>query len=229
LLLDVDGRILTGELTELLLGCLQALPHLLQSPFEKDPFPARAGGAQLALQAVERLGVSLSHPRRPARILVRNCDGDDQALAVRRGDHQLDQLVAPIALYPDQLIALILAASTYPAQVADADGWRQAQSYASPDQIAAGANVQNWDPSVKALAAFPQVLSEMDANLAWTSALGNAYYNQPNDVQQNVERLSKAVHIKAFKYLRGPLEEMRPEIEAGLDEAVAEAAAEGEA
>src|SRR5271156_768932 len=109
--------------------------------------------------------------------------GQAQALSA---DH-LNQLVAPIALYPDQLIALILAASTYPAQVADADGWRQAQSYASPDQIAAGANGQNWDPSVKALTAFPQVLSEMDANLAWTTALGNAYYNQPQDVLRAVQ------------------------------------------
>jgi hypothetical protein len=100
---------------------------------------------------------------------------------------QLEQLVAPIALYPDPLVALILAASTYPAQVADADRWRQAQSYASPDQIVAGANVQNWDPSLKALTAFPQVLSEMDANLAWTTALGNAYYNQPQNVLQAVQ------------------------------------------
>ncbi len=117
-----------------------------------------------------------AYPQQPAY-------GQTQALSA----DQLQQLVAPIALYPDQLIALILAASTYPAQVADADGWRQSQSYASPDQIAAGANLQNWDPSVKALMAFPQVLSELDANLAWTTALGNAYYNQPQDVLQTVQ------------------------------------------
>jgi hypothetical protein len=100
---------------------------------------------------------------------------------------QLEQLVAPIALYPDSLLALMLAASTYPAQVADADRWRQAQGYASSDQIAAGAGLQGWDPSVKALTAFPQVLSEMDANLAWTTALGNTYYNQPQDVLQAIQ------------------------------------------
>jgi uncharacterized protein DUF3300 len=100
---------------------------------------------------------------------------------------QLEQLVAPIALYPDRLVAQVLAASTYPSQVADADDWRQTQRYASPDQIAAGADVQSWDPSVKALTAFPQVLAQMDRNLQWTTDLGNAYYNQPQDVLEAVQ------------------------------------------
>jgi hypothetical protein len=100
---------------------------------------------------------------------------------------QLEQLVAPIALYPDTLVAQVLAASTYPAQVADADHWLQAQGYASPDQIAAGADAQTWDPSLKALTAFPQVLAQMDRNLQWTTDLGNAYYNQPQDVLEAVQ------------------------------------------
>lgn len=100
---------------------------------------------------------------------------------------QLEQLVAPIALYPDRLVAQILAASTYPSDVADADHWRQTQGYASSDQIAAGADVQNWDPSVKALTAFPQVLAQMDRNLQWTTDLGNAYYNQTQDVLEAVQ------------------------------------------
>jgi hypothetical protein len=99
----------------------------------------------------------------------------------------IEQLVAPIALYPDALVAQILTASTYPAQVADADRWRRAQGNASPDQIAAGADAQPWDPSVKALTAFPQVLAQMDQNLHWTTDLGNAYYNQPQDVLQAVQ------------------------------------------
>lgn len=102
---------------------------------------------------------------------------------------QLEQLVAPIALYPDQLLAQVLAASTYPQQVADADHWRAAQGNASPDQIAAAANAQNWDPSVKALTAFPQVLGQLDRNLSWTTELGNAYYNQPSDVMNAVQAL----------------------------------------
>jgi len=99
----------------------------------------------------------------------------------------LEQLVAPIALYPDSLVAQILAASTYPAQVTDADRWRRAQGYATTDQIAAGANAMPWDPSVKALTAFPQVLAQMDQNLHWTSELGDAYFNQPQDVLEAVQ------------------------------------------
>jgi len=101
---------------------------------------------------------------------------------------QLERLVAPIALYPDSLVAQILAASTYPAQVIAADNWLHSQGYASPDQIAYGADAQtNWDPSVKALTAFPQVLDLMNRDLHWTTDLGNAYYNQPQDVLQTIQ------------------------------------------
>ncbi len=105
----------------------------------------------------------------------------------------LAQLLAPIALYPDALLAQILAASTYPAQVAVADQWLQnmrAQGYGSPDQIASGAQAQtSWDPSVKALTAFPDVIDMLNHNLIWTTNLGNAYYNQPQDVMQTVQVL----------------------------------------
>jgi len=102
---------------------------------------------------------------------------------------QLDQLVAPIALYPDQLIAQVLAASTYPMQVAEADRWRQSMGNAPPAEIVAGANAQPWDPSVKALTAFPQVLDDMNRNLSWTTELGNAYYNQPQDVFSAIQAM----------------------------------------
>ncbi len=102
---------------------------------------------------------------------------------------QLDQLVAPIALYPDALVAQVLAASTYPTQVVEADRWLQSQGNAPADQIAAGADSHNWDPSVKALAAFPTVLAQMDKNLQWTTDLGNAYYNQPQDVMDSVQAM----------------------------------------
>jgi hypothetical protein len=112
-------------------------------------------------------------------------DGHAQPLTAA----QLEQLVAPIALYPDTLVAQVLAASTYPAQVVQADRWRQSQDYVSADQVAAGANAQIWDPSVKALTAFPQVLQQMDQNLQWTTDLGNAYFNQPQDVLEAVQIL----------------------------------------
>ena len=114
-------------------------------------------------------------------------DGQAQASAESLSTERLEQLVAPIALYPDALVAQVLAASTYPTQVADAAYWRLAQGYAPPDQIAAAAEAQPWDPSVKALTAFPQVLAQMERNLPWTTDLGNAYYNQPQDVLQAVQ------------------------------------------
>ncbi len=102
---------------------------------------------------------------------------------------QLDQLVAPIALYPDAMVAQVLAASTYPTQVVEADRWLQAQGNAPAAQIAAGAEAQPWDASVKALTAFPTVLAQMDKNIQWTTDLGNAYYNQPQDVMDAVQAM----------------------------------------
>jgi Protein of unknown function (DUF3300) len=100
---------------------------------------------------------------------------------------QLDQMVAPIALYPDALVAQILAASTFPTQVVDADRFVQAHQGTPPDQLGQMADGMQWDPSVKALIAFPSVLSNLDRNLDWTSQLGNAYYNQPQDVMSAVQ------------------------------------------
>ncbi len=109
---------------------------------------------------------------------------------------QLDQLVAPIALYPDALVAQVLAASTYPTQVVQADRWLQDQGNAAkPEQIAAGAETQNWDASVKALTAFPTVLAQMDKNLQWTTDLGNAYYNQPQDVMDAVQAMRQKAQV----------------------------------
>jgi hypothetical protein len=100
---------------------------------------------------------------------------------------QLQQLVAPIALYPDSLVAQILAASTFPDQVVEADRWVQANPNLQGDALGKAVDQQPWDPSVKALAAFPSVLGNMDKNLSWTSSLGDAYYNQQGDVMDAVQ------------------------------------------
>jgi hypothetical protein len=100
---------------------------------------------------------------------------------------QLQQLVAPIALYPDSLVAQILAASTFPEQVVEADRWMQAHPDLTGDALGQAVDPQSWDPSVKALTAFPSVLGNMDKNLSWTSSLGDAYYNQQQDVMQAVQ------------------------------------------
>src|SRR5271166_5480089 len=100
---------------------------------------------------------------------------------------QLQRLVAPIALYPDSLVAQILAASTFPDEVVEADRWVQAHPELKGDALGQAVDQQPWDPSVKALCAFPSVLGNMDKNLSWTSSLGDAYYNQQQDVMDAVQ------------------------------------------
>jgi hypothetical protein len=100
---------------------------------------------------------------------------------------QLQQLVAPIALYPDSLVAQILAASTFPAEVVEADRWVQGHPDLKDDDLAKAVDQQTWDPSVKALTAFPTVLGNMDKNISWTSSLGDAYYNQQQDVMDAIQ------------------------------------------
>ncbi len=107
---------------------------------------------------------------------------------------QLDSLVAPIALYPDSLVAQILAGATYPAQLNAAEQFEQANGGYPPQQLAEMANTQPWDPSVKALVAFPQVLSDLNRNMEWTTQLGNAYYNQPQDVLGAVQSMRQRAY-----------------------------------
>ena len=107
---------------------------------------------------------------------------------------QLDQLLAPIALYPDSLLAQILMASTYPLEVVEAARWVQDPNNARlrGDQLDAALQPQTWDPSVKSLVPFPQVLQMMDSKLDWTQALGNAFLAQQADVMDSVQRLRAA-------------------------------------
>jgi hypothetical protein len=104
---------------------------------------------------------------------------------------QLEQLVAPIALYPDALVAQILAGSTYPTQIVEADRWMQQNVKLKGDDLAKAVDQQPWDASVKALTQFPSVLDNMSNNLSWTSALGDAYFNQQQDVMNAVQELRR--------------------------------------
>jgi hypothetical protein len=102
---------------------------------------------------------------------------------------QLDQLVAPIALYPDNLLGQILTASTYPLETVMAARWSQSNPNLKGPQLENAMQQQNWDPSVKALTSVPQVLSMMNDKLDWTQELGEAYLAQPDDVAAAVQRL----------------------------------------
>jgi len=107
---------------------------------------------------------------------------------------QLDQLLAPIALYPDTLLSQILMASTYPLEVVKADRWAQDSNNAAlrSDQLTAALDQQSWDPSVKSLVPFPQILHMMDSNLDWTENLGDAFLADQGAVMDSVQRLRLA-------------------------------------
>jgi hypothetical protein len=106
---------------------------------------------------------------------------------------ELDALVAPIALYPDALLAQVLMASTYPLEVVQAERWAKANKSLKGDKLKDALASQDWDGSVKALVATPTVLSMMNGDLDWLEKLGNAVLAQQADVMDAVQRLrSKA-------------------------------------
>lgn len=102
---------------------------------------------------------------------------------------QLDNLVAPVALYPDELLSQILAASTYPLEIVDAEQWMQQNRSLPPAQIVSAAKQRDWDPSVQALAAFPDVLDILGRDIHWTTDLGNAFLAQQADVMGAIQRM----------------------------------------
>ncbi len=102
---------------------------------------------------------------------------------------ELDALVAPIALYPDNLLSLVLMASTYPLEVVQADRWAKENKELKDDQLKAAVDKQAWDDSVKSLVATPDVLAMMSTKLEWTQKLGNAVLAQQPDVMDAVQRL----------------------------------------
>src|SRR5260370_19848423 len=137
------------------------------------------------------IGVAVLVGASPQKVTAQSTqDQPRQAQSYRQQTpEQLQQLVAPIALYPDSLLSQILAASTFPEQVVEADQWVQAHPDLKGDPLGQAVDQQPWEPSVKALAPFPSVLGNMDKNLSWTSSLGDAYYNQEQDVMDAIQVL----------------------------------------
>jgi len=102
---------------------------------------------------------------------------------------QLRALVAPIALYPDPLVAQVLSAATFPHQVAVANYWVQQHKELTGQSLMHAVDSQAWNASIKALTEFPSVLDNMAKNLNWTSALGEAYHNQSSEVMAAIQTL----------------------------------------
>ncbi|MBM3116099.1 DUF3300 domain-containing protein [Jeongeupia naejangsanensis] len=112
-----------------------------------------------------------------------------QAGAATFKPEEIEQLVAPIALYPDSLLAQVLMASTYPLEVVEAQRWRQANPNLKDKALEDALQKQSWDASVKSLTAFPQVLQMMNDKLDWTQKLGDAFLAQQKDVLDAAQRL----------------------------------------
>lgn len=115
----------------------------------------------------------------------------DAAPYAKMSRDQLERLVAPIALYPDALVAQILSAATFPTQIVDAEDFLNSHPGLSAGDLGNQVNQLQWDPSVKALVQYPSVLANLSKNLGWTSELGDAYYNQHEDVMKAVQEMRK--------------------------------------
>jgi uncharacterized membrane protein YgcG len=102
---------------------------------------------------------------------------------------ELESIVAPIALYPDALLAQIFMASTYPLEIVEAARWSKANPSVKGDAVAGAVQSQTWDPSVKSLCAFPTVLEKMNEKIDWTQKLGDAFLAQQKEVMQAVQVL----------------------------------------
>jgi hypothetical protein len=116
---------------------------------------------------------------------------------------ELDALVAPIALYPDALVAQVVGASTFPYEIVAATLWVKENSGLTGEALAKAVDQQSWDPAVKALTQFPSVLDNLAKNLAWTSALGEASATQQQDVMAAVQRM-RAKALAAGNLKSGP-------------------------
>jgi hypothetical protein len=109
--------------------------------------------------------------------------------APKIANETLDVLVAPIALYPDPLLAQTLAASTYPLEVIQLQQWMANNKHLKDQALADAVEKQTWDPSVQAMAAFPDVVKLLGDNVAWTMELGNAFLAQQADVMDAIQRM----------------------------------------
>lgn len=126
---------------------------------------------------------------------------------------QLDQMLAPVALYPDALLSQLLMAATYPLEVVEAAHWSRANPGVPGEDAVRAVDGMDWDASVKSLVAFPQILDQMDANPSWTEGLGEAFLGQQDQVMDTIQGLRQKAYT-AGNLRTGP--ESRVMIENGF-------------
>jgi hypothetical protein len=116
---------------------------------------------------------------------------EEQAASSVFKPEELEQILAPVALYPDSLLSQVLMASTYPLEVVQAQRWAEANKALAGDALATELEKQAWDPSIKSLVNFPEVLTMMSEKLDWTQKLGDAFLAQQKEVMDTVQKLRK--------------------------------------
>lgn len=145
---------------------------------------SRSGALLTALLVAATPTLAQQAPAAPAPASASNA-----ATQATFSQEDLDRLLAPIALYPDALLAQILMASTYPLEVVQAARWSKANAKVSGKALENAMAGQNWDPAVKALTSVPEVLRQMNENLSWTQKLGDAFLAQQQQVMDTVQTL----------------------------------------
>src|SRR6266536_1478389 len=116
-----------------------------------------------------------------SQVMTTTTPAAEQATSKLPSD-QLDSLVAPIALYPDQLLSQTLVASTYPLEIIQLQQWMEKNKNLKGQALSGAVEKQSWDPSIQAMATFPDVVNRMADNIQWTTDLGNAFLAQESDV-----------------------------------------------
>ena len=142
-------------------------------------------------QTVALLCVALLGPGDSVILAQQDTSPNASTEVAKLSNEQLDSLVAPMALYPDPLLAQTLAASTYPLEIIQLQQWMAKHKDLKDKALADAVKRENWDPSVQAMSAFPDVVKQLADNIKWTSELGNAFLAQQSDVMDAVQRMRK--------------------------------------
>jgi hypothetical protein len=150
-----------------------------------------AAGAIWATHAISNSDAQTAAPPAPLPVAPAAAPVSN---APRLTAQQLDALAAPIALYPDALLAQVLMATTFPDDLAAAAAWSKQNPKLTGDDAVRAVSSTAWDPSVQSLVAFPQALATMAQNPNWVSSIGQAFLAQPNDVMDSVQRLRNAAY-----------------------------------
>jgi Protein of unknown function (DUF3300) len=148
------------------------------------PFGAVRGGVALLCALLLLPGDLVAYAQTPPQQ-----DAPPEQAATKIPNEQLDSLVAPIALYPDPLLAQVLVASTYPLEIIQLQQWLPQHKDLKDKALVAALEKEQWDPSIQAMAALPDVVKQLAENIKWTTDLGNAFLAQQNDVMDAVQRM----------------------------------------